>query len=90
MTTSASIAKCNRCKSIFRMTAAQRTALRDELRTCGDYCPTCKTQPVTHSVIVGRVVDTITCGGRCTSAKSGSCDCSCGGENHGSDYARIK
>lgn len=26
-----------------------------------------------------------TCGGRCTSAFGPSCDCSCGGKNHGAD-----
>ena len=74
--------KCPQCTDVtLVMTERQGVEI--------DYCPTCRTQPVKHSVIVARVVDTISCSGHCTSAKSGSCDCSCGGENHGSDYARI-
>lgn len=36
--------------------------------------------------IDGRVVDTCPCDRRCTHAKGHSCECSCGGANHGSAY----
>jgi hypothetical protein len=35
----------------------------------------------------GRVVATITCDARCTTARGPKCDCSCGGANHGADHA---
>ncbi len=36
--------------------------------------------------IDGRVVDTCPCDRRCTHATGHSCECSCGGANHGKDY----
>lgn len=36
--------------------------------------------------IVGRISTVHTCGAKCRSSKGPSCDCSCGGENHGTDY----
>lgn len=36
-----------------------------------------------------RTVAAIPCGPKCQSAKGPSCDCSCGGANHGSNYAAL-
>jgi hypothetical protein len=38
------------------------------------------TRPVTGRVTVDK------CGARCLAAKGHSCDCSCGGANHGANY----
>lgn len=40
---------------------------------------------LTANEIKGTVTD-CPCDGRCTSARGHSCECSCGGANHGSDY----
>lgn len=47
-------------------------------------CP-CGALRVKTSVVVGRLSET-KCDPRCTSALSGSCDCSCAGKNHGADH----
>lgn len=45
-------------------------------------CPSCG-KPTKGSEVVGRVVEDVKCNAICQSAKYGSCDCSCGGANHG-------
>jgi hypothetical protein len=47
-------------------------------------CLACHAE-VMPTEIYGRYVDTVVCGGKCTGAVGPSCDCSCGGENHGRD-----
>ena len=51
----------------------------------GKSCPSCAKNMDFHA-IKGRTVDSIACDARCTNAKGHSCDCSCGGANHGSGY----
>lgn len=48
------------------------------------YCITHR-WPLSYQAIKGTVTE-CPCDGRCTSAKGPNCDCSCGGQNHGSDY----
>lgn len=58
-----------------------RTAGMPEVR-----CLACRARcEVTE--IYGRFVNTIVCGSKCTGAIGPSCDCSCGGENHGRGMA---
>lgn len=35
--------------------------------------------------VFGVVVEKVKCGARCMGSKSHTCDCSCGGKNHGKD-----
>lgn len=57
-------------------------------------CPTatcCYPRSTTHAslnlrAIDGTVVPGKKCDARCTGAKGSSCECSCGGENHGCDH----
>lgn len=63
-------------------------------------CPTCAeiaskmAHPYVFSMrgeaVRGRVVESIKCGGKCLNAIGPSCDCSCGGENHGAGFEAIK
>lgn len=47
----------------------------------------CKCQKAIYGkVIRGTVNQDVKCDGKCRSAKGCNCDCSCGGENHGSNY----
>ncbi len=46
-------------------------------------CPKCGLGRGTPNIVVGVVNSKHTCDARCMSAKSGDCECSCGGENHG-------
>lgn len=52
-------------------------------------CPFCQSHKIKHmgTVLKHRVTifhEEVPCDGRCTNAQGPSCDCSCGGENHGS------
>lgn len=42
---------------------------------------------VTWSPLKGTVNPAKECNGRCMASKGPSCDCACGGENHGSSHA---
>lgn len=46
------------------------------------FCVECHARCVVNE-IYGRFVNTIACSAKCTGAVGQSCDCSCGGENHG-------
>lgn len=48
-------------------------------------CPGCGRQTNGRKV-EGRVVESIVCGAKCLAAKGPSCDCSCGGANHGANH----
>lgn len=48
-------------------------------------CPTCH-HAMKYGVLDGTVVEGHVCDARCTSARGPSCDCSCGGKNHGSAW----
>jgi len=39
--------------------------------------------------VAGVVVEHIACGARCMASKGPTCDCSCGGKNHGSSYEAV-
>ena len=45
-------------------------------------CPKCG-HCMTYGVLVAHVVEDHACDARCTGARGPSCDCSCGGANHG-------
>jgi hypothetical protein len=42
---------------------------------------------MTYEPLVGRVSDVHKCDARCLNARRGSCECSCGGANHGKGWA---
>lgn len=48
-------------------------------------CPTCNTL-VEVTAIQGTYNETKVCNGKCMGATGPACDCSCGGENHGSHW----
>lgn len=49
-------------------------------------CLACRAE-VMPTEIYGRYVETVACSAKCTGAYGPSCDCSCGGENHGGGLA---
>ena len=49
-------------------------------------CPTCG-QAMKYGQIEGRFIAEHKCDARCSSARGHNCECSCGGENHGADWA---
>lgn len=49
-------------------------------------CPKCG-HLMTGKPVEGRVVESVPCDARCTGARGHTCDCSCGGKNHGKDWA---
>jgi hypothetical protein len=74
------IGKCKRCGSVSRMTHEEAHGGMDPMPAkCG--------HRVWHKHIVGSYNPDKSCDGRCMSAKRGSCDCSCGGENHGASWS---
>ena len=42
--------------------------------------------PLNFREVKGTLKPEIKCDSRCTNARGHNCDCSCGGENHGSTY----
>ena len=50
------------------------------------FCVACKAWG-NVSEVYGRFVAEIVCGSKCTGAIGNSCDCSCGGVNHGGSHA---
>ena len=48
-------------------------------------CPTCG-HAMAYGALVAMTVDAIPCDARCTGARGHSCQCSCGGKNHGRDW----
>ena len=83
------IFKCRRCKTVkaYDYTNALRPVRTDPstsklVGACEDYtCPTCGRERIANTVS-GRVTDQ-PCGSRCMGATGPSCDCACGGANHG-------
>lgn len=49
-------------------------------------CPSCS-RPMAWDYVKGRHNPDVRCDGRCTHARGGDCECSCGGENHGKAWA---
>lgn len=45
-------------------------------------CDSCG-RPMAWGYLQARLVESVKCGARCTHARGHSCDCSCGGANHG-------
>jgi hypothetical protein len=45
---------------------------------------------MTKQPIKGYIVDTVRCAPKCVNAVGPSCDCECGGENHGRTYQNNK
>ncbi len=52
----------------------------------GDRCEKHPRWPLDWRGVKGTVNPDHKCDSRCTNAKGHNCDCSCGGENHGSAY----
>lgn len=49
-------------------------------------CPACG-KPMTYGAVIGIHNDSVPCDTRCTGARGHICECSCGGKNHGSQWA---
>lgn len=52
-------------------------------------CVLCRgcNRPKIAQAVVGKVSKVHTCGARCLASHGPSCECSCGGKNHGAGYA---
>lgn len=75
------IGTCGICKATSRMTEEQAQGGMNMIR-----CPKCSKGGIWFKYVVGSFNPDKVCDGRCMSAKRSSCDCSCGGENHGSAH----
>lgn len=51
-------------------------------------CPNCHRQ-MKWGWLDAHKVDDVPCDARCTGARGHSCECSCGGENHGKDWSSL-
>lgn len=71
-----SLGRCRSCKKAHRVDAAYWTPFA----TC-ECGATVKLQPV-----IGTHDEHIACGAKCRNAVGPSCDCSCGGANHGINH----
>ena len=77
--------RCSAKHATYFATLAELEAHQDRMRAaskCG--CG----RPARRVAIEARVTET-RCGARCTSALGPSCDCECGGREHGSDHRKT-
>lgn len=87
------IGSCVFCKTTYRVESVDGRYITDLGGETLGYCGCRKAQGFTDSAVkFGKVVEVVfaeevACGGRCYSAKSTTCKCSCGGENHGAAFA---
>jgi hypothetical protein len=51
-------------------------------------CPSCA-RPMQYGMLTATVREEVKCDARCTGARGHSCDCSCGGRNHGSGWSQL-
>jgi Zn finger protein HypA/HybF involved in hydrogenase expression len=64
-----------------------RSGLIDKLyQHYGRRCPQCGDHNVDVNLVKGVYIANKPCDGRCMSAKRNSCECSCGGANHGAAH----
>lgn len=71
---------CKGCKTTFAVTIPGGTFAKEVRR-----CPTCNKLTAVEQVF-GAVSATKDCDARCINAKRSSCECSCGGANHGGGH----
>ena len=69
---------CRGCRKISRKTVIKNGYIAEIVCDCGT--------KVRGREIIGIRNDAKKCDGRCTAAVGCQCECSCGGENHGSDH----
>lgn len=64
-----------------------KTPLTREEQSARIACPTGGSWDINQgSPIYGRYVDEVVCNSKCTGAIGHSCECSCGGKNHGGKF----
>lgn len=51
-------------------------------------CPNCS-RMMSYGALEARISPAHKCDVRCTSARGNSCECSCGGRNHGADWSGL-
>lgn len=51
-------------------------------------CPTCG-KVMAYGMLVATVRAEVKCDARCAGARGHSCDCSCGGKNHGAGWSQL-
>ncbi len=56
-----------------------------------DFCVACRVCGRNRSAILvrGKVSHKHLCGAKCLASKGPSCECSCGGKNHGASYSAV-
>lgn len=74
------IGTCKACKTTFAVTVTSPTFGREIRR-----CPKCDTRTAVEQVF-GSVSEGKRCDARCVNAKRSSCECQCGGRNHGGGH----
>jgi len=90
------IGTCFACKTVYRVESVNGRIITDLGGETLGYCGCRKAQGFTDSAVnFGKVVEVIyaedvTCGARCSTAKSATCKCSCKGEGHGQAHNHGK
>lgn len=88
-----SIARVETVKSYRRTECdrwmAPKTVMTGELLPTGEWfnAPKCKCGRHPDLVLVKGTKTAHVCGAKCTNSRSGICNCSCGGKNHGIGHA---
>lgn len=83
------IGTCCVCKTVYRVESVNGRIVTDLGGETPGYCGCRKAQGLTDTAVnFGKPVEVIyapevSCGGRCYTAKSSTCKCSCKGEGHG-------
>lgn len=69
-------------KHLFRMVDGKKVWESDEFFTG---CPICHSKFIESNHVEGKVTEHA-CNAKCMSATNGTCECSCGGRNHGVNH----
>lgn len=85
------VESCRSGKSVFRFVNEGRDASEAGVGYCvgndGPYARCLEHGLYPLKTLKGRLVEDKKCDRRCTGATGPSCDCSCGGANHGADHS---
>lgn len=78
------MASCRRCNTVTRVKADS-----EWMRPIRN-CPSCSRELRREHIkpLYGHIAPSVSCGPKCRNATGPSCDCSCGGANHGDNYNR--
>jgi hypothetical protein len=87
MNTNLYIGKCRYRGCGYTIRRTFKEIYKHDLNFAGERCPAHPEWKLKWDEITGIRNDNVKCGPKCQNAKGKNCECSCGGINHGANYA---